>query len=204
VSTPAAPSDPPPTLHLARLCVAIAAGRFDEVRRLRREAPPGGPDRSWREAVLQTHLFAGFPAVVEALGVLEEEGGLGEPGPDEAAPEPDLPDRGRGLFERIYGARAAGLEAHLAGRHPQLAIWVLGHAYGRVLTRPGLDAATRELLAVCCLARTGPERQLAGHVRGAQRCGASPEDLREALRHVADLLEPGSLERALRLVGALH
>ena len=53
----------PPRLdpRLARLFAAVVLGRWTEVERLRREAPPGEPDRGWREAFLQSHLFAGFP-----------------------------------------------------------------------------------------------------------------------------------------------
>ena len=52
--------------RLARLFTAICLGQFDVVRTLRREAPAGEPDRAWREAVLQTHLFSGFPRLVQA------------------------------------------------------------------------------------------------------------------------------------------
>ena len=69
--------------RLARLFTAICLGEFDVVRELRRSAPDGEPDRAWREAVLQTHLFCGFPRLVQAYGVLDEEGGLGEPEPGE-------------------------------------------------------------------------------------------------------------------------
>ena len=47
--------------RLARLFTAICLGEFDVVRELRSAAPEGEPDRAWREAVLQTHLFCGFP-----------------------------------------------------------------------------------------------------------------------------------------------
>ena len=48
------------TVALARFFTAVVVGEWDEVRRLRAAAPPGEPDREWREALLQTHLFAGF------------------------------------------------------------------------------------------------------------------------------------------------
>ena len=51
--------------RLVRLSAGIALGAWDEVRTLRQEAPAGEPDRAWREIVLQSHLFAGFPRVVE-------------------------------------------------------------------------------------------------------------------------------------------
>lgn len=187
-------------LRLVRLFTACVLGRWDEVRRLRAEAPPPEPDRGWREAVLQVHVFAGFPRTVEAYGVLAEVGGLGELGPDERLAEPDLPERGRALFERIYERHADTIRATLEAGHPDFADLIEGHAYGRVLSRPGLAAATRELLAVAALCALGQERQLASHARGAVRCGAAAEDVHAALAEAAELMEPERLERGLRVL----
>ncbi len=192
----------PTTARLARLSTAIVLGNWDELRALRAAAPPPEPDRAWREAVLQTHLFAGFPRLVEAYGVLEEAGGLGEPDPGELEREDEraILGRGRELFERIYAGHAARVREGLERRQALFASWIESHAYARVLSRPGLDAATRELLACCALAATAQERQLASHARGALHCGASPSDLEAALTAAADLLEPARLERARRVL----
>ncbi len=188
--------------RLARLFVAVVLGRWDDLRAARRAAAPGEPDRRWREAVLQAHLFAGFPRVVEALGVLHEEGGLGAPDPDELADASGTDDRaaGRALFETIYAEDAGRVRDVLARGHPALADWIEAHAYDRVLARPGLDAATRELLACAGLAATGQDRQLASHARGALRCGATPARLWDALDAVADRLDPADRDRAERVV----
>jgi 4-carboxymuconolactone decarboxylase len=167
--------------RLVRLFAAIVLGDWDEAARVRRSAPPGEPDRAWRETVLQTHVFAGFPRTVEAYGVLDAAGGLGKPDPDEALSETDQPARGRELFERIYAGHAQRVRESLASGHPDFAAWIEGHAYGRVLARPGLAPDRRELLAVVALAAFAQERQLASHVRGALRCGATAGDVREAL-----------------------
>lgn len=198
-STPPAPLDPRDA-RLARLFTAIVLGDWGALRAARAAAAPGEPDRSWREALLQAHLFAGFPRVVEACGVLAEVGGLGRPEPGEIAGEPDRPERGRALFDRIYADGAERVRAALTAGHPDLASWIEGHAYGRVLSRPGLDPARRELLAVAGLAATGQERQLASHARGALRCGARPEALAGVLDAVADLIAPDDLARARRVV----
>ena len=186
--------------RLLRLFTAVVLGDWDRLTHLRREAGPGEPDRSWREAVVQAHLFAGFPRVVEALGVLEEAGGLGEPEPGEMLDEPDRPERGLTLFERIYRDKAAEVRAMLERGHPDFGAWILGHAYGRVLTRPGLSPARRELLAVAALAATGQDRQLAGHARGCLRCGASAEEVQGALESIRDLIPPERYERAERVL----
>ncbi|WP_419185968.1 carboxymuconolactone decarboxylase family protein [Rohdeia mirabilis] len=171
---------------LVDLSIAVCRGDWDALLALRAVRPP---DRRFREALLQLHLFVGFPQVVEAFGRLERAGGVGAPSPEESELEPDLPDRGRELFRRIYGDHAARVEQAL-GSHPQLHGWVLGHAYGRVLTRGGLATFERELLAVTALCLRGPARQLASHLRGALACGATRAELEELLTLLEGRLGP--------------
>jgi alkylhydroperoxidase/carboxymuconolactone decarboxylase family protein YurZ len=185
--------------RLVRLFASVVLGRWDDVSRLRREAPPGEPDRAWRETILQAHVFAGFPRAVEAYGVLEAAGGLGLPDADEVLGEAEQPERGRELFERIYASQSPRIRASLAAGHPDFASWIEGHAYGRVLARPGLTADRRELLAVVALAAFGQERQLASHVRGSLRCGATPDDVHQALDEVRDVIGDSRHAQALRI-----
>jgi 4-carboxymuconolactone decarboxylase len=112
-------------------------------------------------------------------------------------------ERGRALFDRIYADDSGPVRAMLARGHPDFERWVLEHAYGKVLSRPGLAPDRRELLAVVVLAALGQERQLASHARGARRCGASTGELSEALEAVADLADAGRIEAARRLVARL-
>jgi len=189
---------------LIRLSTAIVLGDWEEVRRLRSSAKPPEPDRAWRECVLQVHLFAGFPRVVQAFGVLDEVGGLGVASADEIEGEatPEMSRRGSRLFESIYGAGSDRVLALLDSHHPDFGQWILEHAYGRVLARPGLSGSRRELLATCALAALGQDRQLASHARGALRLGADRDELEGALETVGDLLGSEGLQRALRIASA--
>jgi 4-carboxymuconolactone decarboxylase len=189
--------------RLLRLFLACVLGNWDEVRRLRGDAGPGEPDRRWREAILQVHLFAGVPRQVESATILESAGGLGAPAAEEIEGAVEANERGRALFDRIYADDSGPVRAMLARGHPDFERWVLEHAYGNVLSRPGLAADRRELLAVVALAALGQERQLASHARGARRCGATAAELSEALEAVADLADPGRIEAAQRLVARL-
>src|SRR5688572_14958490 len=116
--------------RLVQLFAGVVLGRWDAVTELRRNAPKGEPDRGWREAVLQAHVFAGFPRVVEAYAVLAACGGLGELTPDECLGETDQRERGRALFDRIYEGEADKVRAMLRAGHPDFAAWIEGHAYG--------------------------------------------------------------------------
>jgi len=186
--------------RLVRLSSAIALGRWGELRDLRRSAPPGEPDRRWREVLLQAHLFAGFPRTVEAASVLAEVGGLGAPGADELEEVEPEPAEGRALFERIYAGQASPVRATLERAHPLLARWIAEHAYARVLARAGLAPDRRELCAVAALAAQEQDRQLAAHARGAVRLGAAREEVAEVLEAIADLLPLAALERARAVV----
>ena len=192
--------------RLARLFLACVLGEWDEVLRQRRSCAPGEPDRRWREALLMVHLFGGVPRQVEAASILAAEGGLGVLEENEIEDERERLERGTSLFDRIYAADARAVRAMLATGHPQFERWVLRHAYGQVLSRPGLSADRRELLAVAALAALGQERQLAGHARGALRCGATKAEIEAVLDAVEDLGErarPGRIEAARRIVARL-
>ena len=62
--------------------------------------------------------------------------------------------------------------------------WITETAWGGVWSRPGLDRRTRSLVTIAILAALGRE-ELELHVRAAERTGATPEDIAEALMHVA-------------------
>lgn len=186
---------------LIRVSVAVCLGDMELLRRLRREAGDAARCRAWREALLQCSLFAGFPRVIAALDVLEEEGGLGSPdSEDEADGGREDHRAGHALFGTIYRDQAERVRDVLAARHPALARWVEGHAYGRVLGRGGLSLDRRELLAVACLAATGLDRQLASHVRGALHCGATRAELAQTVETLAPLVQPEDLRRAERVL----
>jgi len=182
-----------------RLVAAIVLGDWPEVTRLRQAAPDGEPNRAWREAVLQTHLFGGFPRLVEAYEVLERAGGLGDPDPEEleesASPTRAMTQDGADLFDAIYTDQATSVRGRLESFHPDFATWIARHAYGRVLSRPGLSASVRELCAVGALLVTGQDRQLASHARGAVRLGAEPAQVTAVLELLGDLLTPEIADR---------
>lgn len=181
--------------ELVELTLWTTLGDWSALAELRRQQP-GLASLRGREALLQLHLFCGFPRIVEAFGVLSDAGGLGTPDSDEQRAEADRPDAGRELFDRIYAGQAERVAGLLGDYHADFQGWILGHAYGRVLSRPGLSARERELLACVALTATDQHRQLASHVRGALRCGATRGDLLELLQILEELLPAERLERS--------
>jgi len=190
-------------VRLLRLFACAVLGRWDELAAVRRAAPPGEPNRAWRETLLMVHVYAGAPRAVECHAVLARAGGLGTLDPGEVEGEVVPRERGEALFDAIYARQSPEVRALIGGFHPDFARVVFHDCYARILARPGLAARLRELLAVVALAATGQPRQLASHARGALRCGATRPEVEAALAAVADLLEPARLAEA-RAVVARH
>lgn len=178
----ARPGLEPATRLLVFGIAAIWRGDWDTLQAAARSARARGvPRASFEELLLQAVLFCGFPRVVTAF----EEVGRAWPG-DATLASGELPAAaqraaGEALFATIYGANAPAVAAMLRGFHPDFHAFVFDVAYGRVLSRPGLPARTRELLAVGALAASDQPRQFAGHARGARRLGVGADELREVL-----------------------
>lgn len=66
-----------------------------------------------------------------------------------------------------------------------LQAWINEHAWGSTWQREGIDLKTRSLCTCAMLAALGRSTELKGHVRGALNNGASVEEIREVLLHVA-------------------
>ena len=58
-------------------------------------------------------------------------------------------------------------------------------AWGQVWSRPDLSLPERSLINLALLAAVGHWDEFAMHLRATRNTGASPEDVREALLHVA-------------------
>ncbi len=58
-------------------------------------------------------------------------------------------------------------------------------AWGSVWTRPQIPLRERSMITIALLAALGHHEELALHTRATVRTGATPEDLREVIMHVA-------------------
>lgn len=72
-------------------------------------------------------------------------------------------------------------------------------AWGSVWSRPGLSKRERSLLTVALLAALGHEEELAMHIRATANTGASAEDIKEALLHVAVYAGVPAANRAFKI-----
>ena len=140
-----------------------------------------------REAVLQTYLFAGYAAAINAFIALNQITGENSDFLQENAMNAELwQQRGEELCKKIYGSQYEKLVHNMNRLHPDLADWMIQEGYGKVLGRPFLSPVVRELLIVAMTAVTQTERQFYSHVRGALNVGAD----RQLLRLVFDQVKP--------------
>ena len=72
-------------------------------------------------------------------------------------------------------------------------------AWGSVWSRPGLGPRERSLITIALLAALGQDEELAMHVRATANTGASANDIKEALLHVAVYAGVPSANRAFKI-----
>ncbi|OEO28227.1 4-carboxymuconolactone decarboxylase [Devosia insulae DS-56] len=72
-------------------------------------------------------------------------------------------------------------------------------AWGSVWSRPGLTKRERSLVTIALLAALGHDDEVAMHVRATANTGATPDDIKEALLHVAVYAGVPAANRAFRI-----
>jgi len=72
-------------------------------------------------------------------------------------------------------------------------------AWGRVWSRPGLTRRERSMVTIALLAAGGHDEEVAMHVRATVNTGASANDIKEVLLHVAVYAGVPAANRAFRI-----
>lgn len=176
------------------LSAALGSRSADAVDGALRAAAVDGEARAVEETLLQSYLFLGYPAALNALARWREISGR-------AAPEPSAEtgpwrERGADVCRTVYGGQYERLRSNIRGLHPDMEQWMVDEGYGKVLGRPGLPLVTRELCIAALLAALDAPRQLYAHMRGALNAGASPEQVDASLALAAAVSEEGARVRA--------
>lgn len=73
-------------------------------------------------------------------------------------------------------------------------------AWGHVWSRPGWTKRERSIVTIALLAALGHHDEVAMHVRATKNTGASAEDLREAMLHVAIYAGVPAANHAIRII----
>lgn len=190
--SPTGPLDPATRLLVA-FAASVAAGRESDIATTARELLRADPPSGWvDELLLQSVLMVGYPRSLVAAGVWRTVSGLAAPEVDAGAGDTQAEWEARGIAtcRIIYGENYERLRANVRALHPALDRWMVLEGYGRVLSRPGLDLARRELCSVAQIAVLGAPRQLHSHLRGALQAGATPAAVTAALQAAEPFLAP--------------
>jgi 4-carboxymuconolactone decarboxylase len=177
-----------PTRRLVRLSAVVTAGSEAEQRVQFAEAVETVPALWVEELLLQSYLFAGFPRALNAMREWRRVR------PEPAAPPPaGAPEEWRAAGERtcgvVYGRSYDRLRDNIRHLHPALDDWMVMEGYGKVLSRPGLDLARRELCIVAACAAAGQDRQLHSHLHGALNVGVPPAVVSTAIDSLDGVIE---------------
>lgn len=113
----------------------------------------------------------------------------------------------RSPFERGMATRRAVLgDEHVNGANARMSpfdedfqSFITEGAWGSVWSRPGLSKRERSLVTIALLAALGHDEELAMHVRATVNTGASPNDIKEALLHVAVYAGVPAANRAFKV-----
>lgn len=183
---------------LVRVSAAIPARRAEELGEALRRAEAVARQEHLEEVLLQSHLFVGYPVALEALSLWRK---VRQDEPRAAVEEdPRVWElRGPRVCSRVYGAQYPTLLENVRSVHPAMARWMVTDGYGKVLGRPGLPLATRELCIAALLAVLEAPDQLYSHLRGALNVGAPPKAVDEALEVARPITSPKGWSGARRV-----
>lgn len=190
------------TRALVRLAAVVTAAGEPEVRDALERAVRSVRGEWVEELLLQSYLFAGFPRALNAMREWRRASGRPAPEADEAddaAAGPAWQARGERTCAVVYGPFYEKLRHNIRHLHPALDAWMISDGYGKVLGRPGLDLARRELCIVAACVAAAQDRQLHSHLHGARHVGASAMAVGETLDALEGLVDEEVLKGARML-----
>ena len=95
-------------------------------------------------------------------------------------------DRGMRTRRSVLGdAHVDSATARKTGFDEDFQTFITEGAWGSVWSRPGLTKRERSIITLALLAGLGHEEEFAMHVRATVNTGATEEDIKELLLHVA-------------------
>jgi 4-carboxymuconolactone decarboxylase len=113
---------------------------------------------------------------------------------------PDRFDAGMKIRRRVLGdAHVDAAEANKSAFDEPFQTLITEAAWGNVWARDTLPLRERSMLTIALLAASGNFDEIAMHIRATANTGASPEDVMEALLHVAIYAGVPRANRAIKI-----
>jgi alkylhydroperoxidase/carboxymuconolactone decarboxylase family protein YurZ len=196
-----------PFFYCPLISAAIAAGDHHSLKTL---FPMAIQDKvssqTIREIILQSHLFLGYPAMIEAARIFApfhsvKSNAAKTPAAYTSAEVTRWHREGSGKIRRLYGSQFGQLVSYINSFSPQILTWMVNDGYGRVLSRPGATFRLRELSTVATLTVTGYENQLLAHIRGTVNIGVKPSLIAQTIEHCRLFCAAAKIKQARKILG---
>lgn len=188
---------------ISRLASAIAS---DDLNKVKHEISYGvkslNPEKIY-EAILQSYLFCGFPAVIESLRIFNELA-VGFSKEKEEYDVRIFEERGEVNCRLIYKSNFEKLIANMEMFSPDLKQWMIIEGYGKVMGRTGLNLLEREFINVAVLCTRYYENQLFSHLKGCLNNGAKTEEIKEVLNSLSGIASQRNIEKAIELLDKIR
>ena len=109
-------------------------------------------------------------------------------------------ERGMAVRRRVLGDRHVDeASARATAFDEDFQTFITETAWGSVWARPGLTPRERSIVTLALLAALGHDEEVAMHVRATSNTGATMEDIKEALLHVAVYAGVPAANRAFKI-----
>ncbi len=146
----------------------------------------GGSVQDLVEVLVLSTAILGFPAAIDCIGILRailrDRGLEYTPAAANEADALDRHSRGVASLTALLGESEDSYTEAFRHVSADLARFATDFAFGDVLSRNGLDAASKQLAVISMLATVGNRAELLrAHIRGAVRGGTSQTEVVEAL-----------------------
>ena len=117
----------------------------------------------------------------------------------------DAHDAGMAIRRRVLGdAHVDAAEARKTDFDAAFQQLITEGAWGRVWARDTISLRERSMLTIALLAALGNDEEVAMHLRACANTGASPDDVMEALLHVAVYAGVPRANRAIRIAREVY
>lgn len=154
------------------------------------------------ETILQTYLFCGFPATIEALKLFKKHFSNFRIEYHRYNLE-KYQKSGVANCKLIYKKNFKKLISNMAFVSPELKEWMIIEGYGKVLGRKNLSLKERELINVSILSSRYFENQLYSHLKGCLNLGISKKDIIQILLEIKHVCKERNFSKTLKLLAII-
>jgi 4-carboxymuconolactone decarboxylase len=184
-------------IELCKLATLIAGKRKSGIEKsLRKIKSMGINSQKVYEVILQTYLFCGFPATIEAMKLFRL---IFDNYNDKRKAKYEVKRfymKGIRNCKKVYKKNFDKLQNNISKISEDLNLWMIVEGYGKVLGRKGLNLKERELINISLLIGNYYEHQLISHLKGSLNTGSDID----ILYTIINAIEPVTSKRNINKI----